>query len=386
MRILVLASDNPSPPINGTRIRNFHLWMELRKLGHEVKVLAITRNQDDLKLSSETLEFYPFTRRNIFLRIWMRFFHSYHEWPVSETLKKRVDYLIEEWRPEIIHAEELRMGYYLPPKSKNPKTLLSLCIHNVETELIKKTLASPLPFAKGLFNKLYRFNLMRFEKKIFHNSDILMTYSEVDTMAYQLLYPNLTFMNSSNGVNLIELNPEELSLPPSRNLLFLGSLSYLPNIEGLFWLLDKVLPTLDEEVYLTVAGSTPAPIVKERLKQLGIKLLDTPLNLRPVYLENSLLLVPLLSGSGTRGKILESLMYGRPVLTTSKGVEGLNLKQREGILIADEAHEFANSIKTWVNTSPEERNTIAQAGRAAVVSKYTWKDVGKQLLNNWEMN
>lgn len=382
MRILVLASDNPNPPINGTRIRNYYLWPIFRKMGHEVKVLAITRNPEDKKHSNDEIEFLTFTRKSLIKRIWMRLFHSYHEWPVSDELSRRVDELKSSWKPDIIHAEELRMGRYLP--EDDHKILKSVCAHNVETDLIKKTKAAPFKYGINFFNRIYEINLKRFEKKIFAKADIRLTYSQIDQGRYRELYPKCTFFASSNGVNLIHAGPEELKLPSPANILFLGSLSYLPNIEGLFWFIDEIMPQLKISVTLTVAGSTPTSEVKNKLIEKKITLLDTPLDLRPVYFNNSLLIVPLLSGSGTRGKILESLMYGRPVLTTPKGVEGLELSEREGILLAKDVNEFAAKLDHWQGMGPYEREQLSSSGRSAVIKTYTWDRVAENLLATWK--
>jgi len=381
MRILVLASDNPAPPINGTRIRNFHLWPQLRALGHEVRVLALTRDKADLARSSEELEFFRFTRAPAPLRVWRRLWHSYHEWPVSRDLHARVAKLVEEWRPDVVHAEELRMGAYLPAR-RTGGPLVSLCAHNVESDLIRQTRAAPFPFAVGLFNAVYHLNLRRFEARHFGAVDVALTYSQVDLERYRELYPSAPWALSSNGTA-----PPACVLPLPADpgaLLFLGSLSYLPNTEALDWLLAEVLPRTRAGLSLTVAGSTPTPQVRARAATGAYLLLDTPLELAPVYGACSLLVVPLLKGSGTRGKILEALAHGRPVLTTSKGVEGLDIAPGEGIIIADGAEGFFNALERWRDTPLAERQALADRGRAAVEARYTWRAVGVALMRSWE--
>jgi glycosyltransferase involved in cell wall biosynthesis len=380
MKILVLASDNPSPPINGTRIRNFHLWREVRALGHEVKVLALTRRFEDLAGSSDAIEFFRFTRKSLPRRAWKRLTRSYHEWPVSDSLRARVQELCRTWGPDIVHAEELRMGAYLP---QGARFLTSVCVHNVESDLIRKTKAAPLPVAVPLFNWIYRRNLIRFEHAVFSRAGLRLAYSRVDQKRYEALYPALPFAVTSNGVNPVGLRPSTPS-PPATKVLFLGSLSYLPNVEGLFWFLDEVKPRLPKTVELVVAGSTPTEEVKARLHQEGVTLHDTPLDLGPIYEAASLLIVPLLSGSGTRGKILEALMYGRPVLTTSKGVEGLELGPEHGILRADGAGDFTAALENWTKLSVADREALGRAGHEAVSSRFTWRSVAVDLLETWE--
>ncbi|GEM_PF-3009036 len=385
MKILVLASDNPSPPINGTRIRNFHLWPILKAQGHEVKLLCLTKNPQDLNHHSDDKEFFLFTRKNIFKRIYMRLLHSYHEWPVSDDLTRRVQSLVSEWQPDIIHAEEFRMGQYIPRKNTlSAQTLTSVCAHNVESQLIKKTLAAPFPYAIKFFNRIYQITLKRAERKVFHNVDLRLTYSEVDKNIYASLYPKLTWVSSSNGVPLINLNESDLKTLCTNNILFLGSLNYLPNIEGLYWFLDHIYPNVKQNCKLTVAGSNPPEKVKIRLKTEDVELIDTPLELGPVYLENGLLIVPLLNGSGTRGKILESLMYARPVLTTSLGVEGLQINAGQGIIVGDGIEGYTSALKDWLNLNSQERQKMAMAGRDLILKKYTWHHVASDLIKYWE--
>ncbi len=379
MKILVLASDNPGPPINGTRIRNYYLWNEVRALGHEVKVLALTRNPDDLRASNKEIEFFTFTRSSFLRRVGMRLTHSYHQWPLSDGLRSRVSELCQNWSPDIVHAEELRMGAYLPPSSE--KFLSSVCVHNVESELLKKTKAAPFSFAVSFFNWIYRFNLVRFERQVFSRTQLRLAYSAIDQRSYEHLYPNFSFALTSNGTNRVDLTAEAPVSP--EKILFLGSLSYLPNIEGLFWFLDHVRPLLRSQLELTVAGSTPSQVVRSRLEREGITLLDTPLDLAPVYRGTSLLIVPLLSGSGTRGKILEALMYGRPVLTTSKGVEGLDLGSESGVLRADGADAFAAALEAWTARSSQERAELGRAGHDTACARFTWSSVAVSLIESW---
>ncbi len=381
MKILVLASDNPGPPINGTRIRNYYLWDEVRALGHEVKVLALTRNPADLKARSEQLEFFSFTRGPVLRRLVMRLTRSYHEWPLSDGLRDRVAELSASWNPDIIHAEELRMGAYLPRLGDT--VLSSVCVHNVESELLKKTKAAPFSFGVSFFNWIYRFNLRRFERRVFSRAHLRLAYSAIDRRDYERLYPEYSFALTSNGTNKINLERETLRQTPPEKILFLGSLSYLPNIEGLFWYLDQVRPKVRRPLDLTVAGSTPAEVVRSRLQREGITLLDTPLDLAPVYQSASLLIVPLLSGSGTRGKILEALMYGRPVLTTTKGGEGLELGMEAGVLRADGPEAFAAALDEWTLRSSEDRAQLGQRGHDTVSTLFTWTSVAKALVESW---
>src|SRR5579885_1067274 len=121
----------------------------------------------------------------------------------------------------------------------------------------------------------------------------------------------------------------------------------------------------------------------ERIQRAGAQFIDTPRDLSPLYRESAICAVPVLEGSGTRGKILEACAYQRVVLTTTRGLEGLDLRPgEEGVIVADDAAEFARALDRW-STETSDRIRLAQAGRAAVLARYDWRSVAEDLLRQW---
>ncbi len=126
--------------------------------------------------------------------------------------------------------------------------------------------------------------------------------------------------------------PETVAVPePSSagtDLLFLGNLSYRPNIDGLRWFVTEVWPDLSvrfRDIRLIVAGSNPGGAVKQLCSGTGIELVADPDHVAPLYQRAAATVVPLRFGSGSRIKILEAGQYRLPVITTKKGAEGLRL-------------------------------------------------------------
>ncbi len=115
-------------------------------------------------------------------------------------------------------------------------------------------------------------------------------------------------------------------------LLFLGNLSYRPNIDGLHWFLSGAWPDLQlqfPDIRLVVAGSNPGSEVKQRCSGSHIELIADPDHVGPLYQRAFATVVPLRVGSGSRIKILEAGQYGIAVITTDKGAEGLNLDSEQ---------------------------------------------------------
>ncbi len=125
-------------------------------------------------------------------------------------------------------------------------------------------------------------------------------------------------------------DPEPLHTPgpATKELLFVGNLSYRPNIDGLHWFLTGVWPDLQlqfPDARLTVAGSNPGAEVRQICSGHNIELVANPDHVSPLYQRAVASVVPLRFGSGSRIKILEAGQYGTAVITTDKGAEGLNL-------------------------------------------------------------
>ncbi len=127
-------------------------------------------------------------------------------------------------------------------------------------------------------------------------------------------------------------------------LLFIGSLNYMPNKNGLKWFMESVFPVFKQnypDARLLVVGRSPDKDIRELCREdAGIELHEDVPDIRPYYGTCRAVVVPLLAGGGTRIKILEAAIAGRPVLSTPVGAEGLNLKDNQEILKFQDAQEF----------------------------------------------
>jgi len=383
MRVLVLISDRPYPPITGTRVRNFHLWPAVSRLGLEVRVLGTDTGRGAPERASFPgleAEFCRFDRPPLPVRAWGVLTHSYHEIPRSFALARRVDEVAAHWRPDVIHAEELRMAAYLPClRGCQSGAKESVTFHNVETDLFEKIGSPAVPFGRSLARRLHARSLWSYQRRAVRQTDLRFAYSAHDRERYARLFPGVRWSITRNGTDASGIQPA--AQPAESKILLVASWSYAPNRAGLSWFLADVVPRLVPGVLLTVAGSGADEALRQRLAEGGVRFVDTPIDLKPLYDEHALVVVPLLEGSGTRGKILEALAHERLVVTTPKGAEGLDLQ--EGIVIADGAEALAGRINEAL-ASPEIRAASARLGREAVIAKYDWTVVAAELKEAWD--
>jgi len=174
----------------------------------------------------------------------------------------------------------------------------------------------------------------------------------------------------------VQVVPNVVSVPPPGQpgqpgqALYVANFDYAPNRQSARWLLDEVLPHVTALRELAIVGpfsqqlmvaSSAAPLVVAHGK--------VP-HLDPYYAAASVVLCPVLAGSGTSIKVIEALAHGRAVVTTTVGARGLGLVHGEHAMITDDPHEFA-AVVSRLSAVPAEAAALGARGRALVAERYS---------------
>jgi glycosyltransferase involved in cell wall biosynthesis len=187
------------------------------------------------------------------------------------------------------------------------------------------------------------------------------------------------------AVTVIENSVTELPAAPwnptaSSRLLYTGSLSYAANADAIAYFQRAIYPLVlgqEPAAQLVITGGIPDPLppgVNTRRLTLTGRLASLDATRR----DARMLIVPLRCGTGTRIKILEALAYGMPVVTTSKGAEGLAVEHGQHLLIADEPDDFARAIVQLMRDDGFAMELGAR-GRTLIEARYTWDRQGARL-------
>jgi len=163
-------------------------------------------------------------------------------------------------------------------------------------------------------------------------------------------------------------------------LLFVGSLNYMPNVDALEFFSSKIwAPQLARRCYrVLVAGRQPGPRIRALCAQHGFELVADPPDIRPLYEEATLLVVPIRTGGGTRIKILEAFGFGRPVVSTSLGSEGIAVAHGVHLMLADEPVAFAQACQRVLD-EPSLAAMLVIQGRALVEATYSLAKLGSRM-------
>ena len=166
---------------------------------------------------------------------------------------------------------------------------------------------------------------------------------------------------------------------------FIGSLDWMPNIEGLQWFLQKVWPEAHKQwpsVRLHIAGRNTPDWLKSR-PELGITVHGEVPDAADFINEHPLMVVPLLSGSGMRAKILEGMALGKVVITTRLGLEGIDAEPGKDVLVADNLDEFREAL-AMVLRDPQQLTRMGERARSLVSTHYDSSRIGERLLATYQ--
>jgi len=174
---------------------------------------------------------------------------------------------------------------------------------------------------------------------------------------------------------------QEITGDPERNtLIFPGSIRFYANHDAVTWFLREIFPLIQSEmpeVQLKITGdqgdiSFPS--------QPGVNFTGFLEDVKPAIASSWISLAPIRQGGGTRLKILESMSLGTPVVSTSKGAEGLAVAHNEHLLLADTAHEFARQVIRLLSDA-QLRHKLGENGKRLVADQYDWAKTLEQFLD-----
>jgi sugar transferase (PEP-CTERM/EpsH1 system associated) len=393
MRVLQFAPRVCWPLDTGAKLRNYHLARVLAERAN-VSLLAFTDHQPP----SDNLEkFYDrviaVERDSAYtLAKLVRGALGQTPLPVlnytTHSMKQALQRLLSDQDFDIIQIESIHLMSYLEIIRKSRKRPVVVCDwHNVESELMQRySEREPSRLRRAYARRTAR--LMReFERRALREFDAHVVVSQSDAERLRRLNPDARIFVIENGVDTAfysEVGPKDESL--ARRIVFVGSMDYHANIDGAISFAREVWPRVREhqpELIFTIVGKDPAPEVRELTKLPGIEVTGTVDDVRPFYREAIAAVVPLNVGGGSRLKILEAMAAGVPVVSTTLGAEGLEVKHGENILIADGNDELVAAIASVVENEAR-RNELSAAGRALVSSRYDWSSLGASLFGVYQ--
>jgi glycosyltransferase involved in cell wall biosynthesis len=205
-----------------------------------------------------------------------------------------------------------------------------------------------------------------FELRALGRVDHVVTMSAEDAARLHRFASDVPISVSPCGVDCHAFRPADPPPPPDTDLLFVGHFGHPPNGDAVAFLVREVLPRLGRPVRVRIVGHGPVPPLPGTVDVVG----PVP-DVRPHLAAARIVVAPVRFGTGMRGKVLEALAMGRPVVTTSVGAEGFGAVSGRDLVIADSADAFAAAVRRILD-DPDLGARLGAAGRALVVAHFDW--------------
>ncbi len=294
--------------------------------------------------------------------------------------------LLTDLQPDIVlleHVWKLRMLARL--RRQHPAAFYLMDAQNVEARNLLRYFDSlprgvrdvPTPWAWWMLQQQ-----IHVERSLAQYVDAVWACSATDLAALQRENPGVPGAVVPNGVDTRQIpfdgDPHKRL---HRELIYVGHLGYAPSSEGLRFFYQQVLPLLRRthpDVRLTIVGhAAPAWLLDLAQREPLIVVHSSVPDVRPYLQRAAISICPLLSGSGTRLKILEAMSSGLPVVSTRVGAEGIAATHGEHLLLADEPAPFAQAICHLLD-DPAAYEQMRHAARKLVEHVYDWDVIGVQ--------
>lgn len=395
MRILQLCNKFPWPLKDGAAIASTYLARALADLGSDVTLLAMNTSKHWFDTSMLPTDFGHYSDiHTVYVDNRIRpvdaFFNlftdkSYHvERFADEEFAQKLSQILQEQQFDVIQLESLYLTPFIPVIRKYSSALIALRAHNVEHEIWERVAGNSNPLKKWYLQKITP-RLKQYEVEHLNDYDLVIGISERDMTQFRQLGLKKPTAVTPIGLDCRDYEADFSSFRQPLSLSFIGSLDWMPNLEGLKWFLEEVwTPVLAPsfpELTFHVAGRT-APRWLQQLKVERV-VFHGEVPSSPDFLNrHSIMVVPLLSGGGMRAKILEGMACGKVVLSTSVGMEGIDARHRKECLLADTPQSFSDAIR-WCYTQGGGLENMGRKARTFCCEHYDNREVGKRLLETY---
>jgi glycosyltransferase involved in cell wall biosynthesis len=399
LRILQLCHKPPRPAVDGGCIAMDSLTTGLLLEGHHVKVLTLHTHKHPFDLDALSADYLESTRieavyADTELNLRDAASHivtgeSYHlsRFHVPE-MDRAVERVLREEMFDVVLLESIFTSSYIPAIRRLSDAEVVLRAHNVEHLLWEEVTSNMPKGPKKWLLSLFQSKLRDEEIRLLGVVDAVAAITDRDanwfreTAARHFETKPVPVVSLPFGLDVENTPHNALNQAPAR-VLHLGAMDWTPNVQGVNWLRDEVWPLVRSampRVELDLAGrhmpedwvSTP---------ESGVRVLGEVVDAAATYDTPCVVVVPLHAGSGMRIKLAEALAAGRPVVTTSKGMEGMALVNEEHVLVANTADEVASALTRLLNDAAFAVELGAR-GRAWAMENLGHRARAKSLTNH----
>jgi glycosyltransferase involved in cell wall biosynthesis len=282
-------------------------------------------------------------------------------------------------RPAIVVADFPHAAVLHPDPGSTPSALFT---HNVEAEIYERHAANAQGPRRIVWRDQAR-KMQRFEQRTLQAYDTVIAVSARDAAALEKRFGLTSVTKIDTGVDLVYFTVQPPPVRPRADtIVFTGVLDSPANSDGIQFLMTEIWPLVVRarpDAKALIVGRNPPAALQDAARARGLawEFTGSVPDIRPYVARADIAVIPLRVGSGTRIKAFEAMAMGRPVVSTSIGIEGLDIDPARHFRLADEPAAFAAAIIALLDDAGA-RVALAAAARAHLEAHFSWAKIARQ--------
>lgn len=300
----------------------------------------------------------------------------------SKEFEKQLIKILKEKNFDVILLESLFVCLYTKVIRKYSKAKIVYRSHNIESQIWERLAKGSQNYIKRWYLNILSSRLKRFEKQDLNNYDCIFSITEGDRNWYiNNGAKKDKVLTIPFGVDL-ENYETAISENADRSVCFIGSLDWMPNIQGVNWFLNEIWPLVIKEVAdakFYLAGRSMSNQLKE-LEITGYVPVGEVDNAIGFFSPKSIMVVPLLTGGGMRVKVIEAMAVGKAIVSTTIGAENIEITNGKDMFIADTPAKFATCLIQLLNDSKKIK-TFGENARSVIELNYDNRIIAKKIIS-----
>lgn len=387
MKILVVSNKIPYPITDGASLCIYNIFKRLSN-NHDIYLITFSKKNKD----GENLIHIKDIFKDIYLveqqkseRIMLRYLINLASWRSGFLMKaqhkesynrfrEKIDEIVSFHDIEIVHCVTLFAAEYVYGLMGCLKVL-----HLIDSSTLEMRRRLSNHDKSGFFKKLHNlywyYRIMNYERLMTQEFDASITVGKKDYDVLKSLSSDANIVLIPNGVDTEYFHPKQKKEHTNHHILiFSGNMSFPPNIDAVMYFYHDIFPLIRAKipsVRFFIVGTSPGEKIRTLSRDVNVLVTGYVDDIRPYIWKADVVVCPMRTGGGIKNKILESMSSGRPVVTTSIGAEGIDVRHNENIKIADTPEEFSNCVLDLLSEQSL-ADKIAQNAHELIDRSYTW--------------
>lgn len=395
MKTLILTNRVPFPPNSGYPIVVYNTIKGLLRLGVEITLFSINTNKHRVDVDDiydpvfDNINFHSFSL-DTEVNIWGAFFNifSNQSYNVSrffdDDAAKLLASILKEQEFDVIQFEGLFVVPYLDVVKENSKAKLIYRAHHIEFDVWERLALIEQFTPRRKYLEFLSRRLKTYETEQINRFDQVFAISEQDRQKFLIIgcQTKLAVFPVALDFTKYKVDHAKTIFP---TLFHLGAMDWRPNKEGLEWFLDEIWPDIEKlngELRFYIAGKY---MQRQFFDYDSDNLIVEGEVFDAVEFMNAkaIMIVPLLTGTGMRVKIIEGMAMQKCIIATTMAAEGIDCKNGKDILIADTADEFYRMILQCI-TQPNKWLDIGKSARETVERDHDIHKNAKRMFEEYD--